>query len=160
MAKALRAVKSFSADISGSQQGQAIKGTVQVAMPDRVHMTVSGMMGPQTLEIIAIKDVNYVRLGNEAWQKMAGGTGMIDVHAVTDPEVIAQELLAPGVKVTPGGTATVRGESCQQFLLERNGDVTTLCIGKDNLPRRVVQQGIMLELYGFNQEVSITPPIP
>ena len=71
---------------------------------------------------------------------------------------LQRELDAPTTRVTKGGTATVRGQSCQEWQVVQDDSETTLCIGQNDLPLSIKAEDLAIEFYDYNAPITISAP--
>ena len=146
--------------MSGEQGGQQVQGTMEIVLPDKVHMTLKGLVGPEAIEAIAIGTTMYMKLGDAGWQKLPNSTAMGGLSSITNPETFARELVSPTAVVTRAGTETVHGEPCQVYQVQDQGKQQSLCVGKDNLLRRGVSEGLTIDFYDYDAPIEVSAPIP
>jgi len=124
-----------------------------IVCPDKMKQVTPGGLGRTT---IRIGEDEYVKAG-EKWIKIsASGRRRVCPHPWSDP-------LLTSSKITKGGTATVEGESCQEWIIEGVSlSTVTMCVGSDNLPRQVkarVEDKVFTDTYSnWNKPAIIEAP--
>jgi len=158
--RALAATRSFRMDLRGKNDARDVSGTVEVALPDRYHVT--GMAAGKPFQLIVIGDTTYLREGTAPWRTVAAEVGAqyISLHLGDfNPEAIATSLAPPDAAILPGDTETIHGVPCQDWHAGAGDREVILCVGADNLLYRASGEQFSIEFYDFNAEITITPPI-
>ncbi len=152
-------IRTFRAQMTVEQTGQPNQqGTLEVVQPDKLHLTISGIVaGTPTpgIEIISIGQDSYVKVGPN-WQKQPGG----GAGTIFDPSSIAGFDPASAAR---GGTDSVNGRKCQLYTFKNtDGDPTEMCVA-NNLPLRIMTTSangkITVIFSDYNTPFEIKPPI-
>jgi hypothetical protein len=136
-----------------STKSAAVEAEVDIVCPDKVR-TVS-KAGGMTVETIMIgKDV-YTKVG-KSWMKTTAPAGSPICGAGSSYGASAPSAFA---KMTKGGTATVNGESCQEWIVALEGaPSTTMCVGSDGLPRQTKTGDTTITYSHWNHPATIEAP--
>ncbi len=130
-----------------------IEAEVDIVCPDKVR-TVS-KTGNMTVESIMIGNDTYTKVG-KSWVK---ATAPVDSPVCGAGSSYAASTPSPFAKVTKGGTATVNGESCQEWTITLEGSPpTTMCVGSDNLPRQTKRGDTTITYSNWNKPATIEAP--
>ncbi|MGH9601940.1 MAG: hypothetical protein ACRD24_06075 [Terriglobales bacterium] len=125
---------------------------LDIVCPDKMKSV--SKVGKMTVEAIRIGNDTFTKVG-KSWVKTTAPAdsplcGAGSSYAASTPSAFA--------KVTKGGTATVNGESCQEWTIESSLGSSTMCVGSDNLPRQTKRGDTTITYSNWNKPVTIEAP--
>jgi len=151
-------VKSFRARMSVSGAPAAAQTmTMEMVMPDRIHMTSA------QFEMILIGNASYVKIGN-TWQKMTLPQS-VDVNQFK-PGTWQTQIQGglPDIKILGPDTVDGVPTIVYQFSSAKSSGqeaATKVWIGvTDGFPHKIESGTAVMTFYDFNANIAINPPIP
>ncbi|MGH8458531.1 MAG: hypothetical protein ACRESV_04200 [Nevskiales bacterium] len=147
-------------------KGKTGEAETDFVCPDKVR-TVR-RTGGTTVEVVHIGDDVYTKAG-ATWMKTSAKGQQAICRA-------GNRFFAPSEpsgkeKITKGGTATVNGEICQEWIIGPDpsskvkvtvnnvvNPSTTVCVGSDNLPRKMESAGMVITYSNWNKVPPIEVP--
>lgn len=144
--------------LSGGVPAAAQNMTMEMVMPDRIHMTSA------QFEMILIGNTSYVKIG-PTWQKMSLPQS-VDVNQFNPKtwQTTFQGLTAADIKLL--GPDTVEGVPTIVYQFGSTGQGTAGAATKvwvgvaDGFPHKIESGGATMTFYDFNANITINPPIP
>ncbi len=126
-----------------------VEEVTDIVCPDKMKQVTPGALGRTT---IRIGEDEYVK-GGEKWIKIsARGRRRVCPHSWSDP-------LLTSAKITKGNTATVGGETCQEWIIEGVAlSTVTMCVASDHLPRQIKAAGSTDTYSNWNKPATIEAP--
>ncbi len=153
--KAMREAMNKATGWHVSSKSAGVEAEVDIVCPDKVR-TVS-KTGNMTVETIMIGNNIHTKVG-KTWVKT---TAPADSPLCGAGSSYAAPTASSFAKVTKGGTATVNGESCQEWTIATEGSSlppTTMCIGSDSLPRQTKTGETTITYSNWNKPATIEAP--
>ncbi|MGH2461164.1 MAG: hypothetical protein ACRDIY_20085 [Chloroflexota bacterium] len=156
---------SFKMSMNTSDNGTQNQITMEIVRPDRQHVKFSA--GQQSFEMIDIGTDHYINMGGK-WTKT---TTKAPTANLADPQATIDSFnksVDSNTRITKGGTETVNGTPCQDWVVAVSGSGSdesgggTMCIGlKDNLPVQFKDTAgkFLLTFSDWNAPIDIKPPI-
>ena len=130
--KAMAAAMAKATSWHVTSKSAVMEAELDIVCPDK--MKSASKVGKMTVEAIRIGNDTFTKVG-KSWVKATAPAesplcGAGSSYAASTPSAFA--------KVTKGGSATVNGESCQEWTIAipDSSSTTTMCVGSDNLPRQ------------------------
>ncbi len=151
-AQAMSEVTSYRSELSGT-----IQGTMEVVLPDRAHMITTGLFGPGEFEIIVIGEDAFGRAAGSPWARLPAEQAALFMGSSSFDQ-FTSALADPNATVTAQGVSSSRGDPCQVFLVENATTSYTVCIDGAYHLRRLEEQGVTLEFYDYNEDITIEAP--
>ena len=165
MALAWANAKSFKISMTTSDQGSPGQISMDIVRPDRQHIKLT--MGQQTFEMIDIGTDHYMNI-NGKWTKT---TTKAPTANLADPQQSIDSFnksVDSNTKITKGGTETVNGTPCQDWVVavsDSSSDQSsggTMCISlHNNLPVQFKDTTgkYVMTFSDWNAPIDIKPPI-
>ncbi len=134
--------------------GGKVNNVLDNVCPNKSRM----VSGDGSSETIRIGPDTYSKVGKHPWVKTATKSMGLECG----PERIKEPPASMKVNITKGGTATVNGESCQEWTTSIEGKppefTTTACVGSDNLPRQMKIGDVIVTYSNWNKPATIEAP--
>jgi hypothetical protein len=138
--------------------------SMDVSCPDKIRTVMK--TGAMTAESVRVGDAMYVKAGAK-WMKVPASAqqpavcgGQSGFGGGATPRAATFD---PNVKMTKKGADSVNGESCtvwEETSTDAKGVQHTfsICVGGDNLPRRVIAGDAVMTYSDWNKPVTIEAP--
>jgi len=139
--------------------------SMDISCPDKMRMQTKS--GAQVIETVRVGNDMYTKIGprwmrvpSSAQQAPVCGGGASGMNPGASGRVATFD---PNVTMTKKGSETVNGESCTLYETTSKDDkgvahTFSICVGSDNLPRRVTVGDAVMTYSNWNKPVTIEAP--
>jgi hypothetical protein len=132
--------------------------SMDISCPDKMRMQTK--TGAMTVETVRVGNAMYTKMGSK-WMKVPSSVQQQPVCGAGASSRVA--TMDPTLKMTKKGTESINGESCTVWEGTSKDDkgathTFNMCVGSDNLPRRVTSGDAVMTYTNWNKPVSIEAP--